>query len=151
MFSFGCVLYEMLTGRQAFGGEDVPDILSRVLQRDPDWSALLPDLSPQMRAIVRRCLEKDPMNRRRDIRDVRIDIEDALHEPAAAPFSFRGLERSRLPWMSLIAAGIAIAALSIAAALYIRKPSIDAPEMRVEINTSSSWQPLHFALSPDGT
>src|SRR5215470_3781947 len=85
IFSFGCVLYEMLTSRQAFGGEDVPDILSRILQRDPDWSALPPDLSPQVATILRCCLEKDLVNRRRDIGDVRIDIENALREPATAP------------------------------------------------------------------
>src|SRR5262249_28824194 len=147
IFSFGCVLYEMLTGRQAFGGEDVPDILSRILQRDPDWSALPLDLSPQVGTILRRCLEKDLMNRRRDIRDVRIDIENALHEPATAPLSSRGVERSRLPWILLVGAGFLIVAL---AALYIRRPSLDIPEMRVEISNPASRQPLHFALSPDG-
>jgi eukaryotic-like serine/threonine-protein kinase len=148
IFSFGCVLYEMLTGQQAFGGEDVPDILSRVLQRDPDWSALPPDLSPQIGTILRRCLEKDLMNRRRDIGDVRIDIEQTLHEPATTSLSSRGVERPRLPWMLLVAAGFLIVAL---AALYIRRPSVNVPEMRLEINTPASRQPLHFALSPDGT
>src|SRR5262245_20811324 len=130
IFSFGCVLYEMLTGREAFGCEDVPDILSRILQRDPDWSALPPDLSPQVATILRRCLEKDLMNRRRDIGDVRIDIEYALHEPKTSPLSSSGLERSRLPWILLVSAGFLIVAL---AALYNRRPSMDIPEMRVEI------------------
>src|SRR5262249_24316445 len=47
IFSFGCVLYEMLTGREAFGGEDVADIVSRVLQREPDWTVLPSSVSPQ--------------------------------------------------------------------------------------------------------
>jgi serine/threonine protein kinase len=59
IFSFGCVLYEMLTGRVAFDGEDVADILSRVLQREPDW-ALLPDtVPPRIRELLRLCLEKN--------------------------------------------------------------------------------------------
>jgi eukaryotic-like serine/threonine-protein kinase len=147
IFSFGCVLYEMLTGRQAFGGEDVPDILSRILQRDPDWTALPTDLSPQIGLLLRRCLEKDLTKRRRDIGDVRIDIEQALHEPASTTLSSRGVGRARLPWMLLSAAGLMIVAL---AALYIRRPSVDIPEVRVEINAPASRQPLHFALSPDG-
>jgi serine/threonine protein kinase len=151
IFAFGCVLYEMLTGRQAFGGEDVPDILSRILQRDPDWTALPPDLSPQVATLLRRCLEKDLMNRRRDIGDVRIDIEHALHERAAGTLSPSRLERSRLSWVGRIAAGLLIVALSIPAGLYMFRPSIEAPELRLEINTPGSRQPLHFALSPDAS
>jgi serine/threonine protein kinase/dipeptidyl aminopeptidase/acylaminoacyl peptidase len=150
IFSFGCVLYEMLTGRQAFGGEDVPDILSRILQRDPVWSALPPGLSVQVATILRRCLEKDVTNRRRDIGDVRIDIQNAQHELPVAALPSRDLERSRLPWIWPIATGLLAAMLSVATALYIGKPSLEAPEMRVEINTPASRQPLHFALSPDG-
>src|SRR5204863_1904643 len=78
IFSFGCVLYEMLTGRQAFAGEDVADILSRVLQREPDWTMLPSSTPPQIVKLLRLCLEKDVRKRRRDIGDVRIDIEQAL-------------------------------------------------------------------------
>src|SRR5438093_2391995 len=81
VWAFGCVLYEMLTARQAFEGEDVQDILSRVLQREPDWSKLPSRLPPRVEEVLRRCLEKDVKNRRRDMGDVRIDLEHALKEP----------------------------------------------------------------------
>ena len=60
IFAFGCVLYEMLAGHRAFDGENVPDVLSRVLQRDPDWSRLPSNLPPSIRQLLRLCLEKDP-------------------------------------------------------------------------------------------
>jgi serine/threonine protein kinase/Tol biopolymer transport system component len=151
IFAFGCVLYEMLTGRQAFGGEDVPDILSRILQRDPDWSALPPDLSPQVATLLRRCLEKDLINRRRDIGDVRMDIEQALQERTAGAVSSNQPANSRSSWVGRAAAGLLIAALSIPAGLYVLRPSVEAPELRLEINTPGVRQPLHFALSPDAS
>src|SRR5438876_6854051 len=81
IFAFGCVLYELLTSRQTFEGEDVQDILSRVLQREPDWNKLPSSLSPRIREVLRCCLEKDVKDRRRDIGDVRIDLVHALNEP----------------------------------------------------------------------
>src|SRR5437879_4178566 len=150
IFSFGCVLYEMLTGREAFGGEDVPDIVSRVLQREPDWSALPPDVSPQIAAVLRRCLEKDVKKRRRDMGDVRIDIEQALKEPAPGAMAQAPARSSRLAWILLAVAGMLIVILSIPTTLHLRERVVEAPEMRVEINTPVTPQPLHFALSPDG-
>src|SRR5262245_27829940 len=75
IFAFGCVLYEMLTGRSAFDGEDVADILSRVLQRDPDWTLLPANVPPRIRELLRLSLQKDIKKRRSDAADVRIDIE----------------------------------------------------------------------------
>jgi Tol biopolymer transport system component len=83
IWAFGCVLYEMLAGRPAFGGETASDTISLILQREPDWSAL-PAATPAMvRRLVGRCLEKDPKRRLRDIGDVRLEIDEALAEPAA--------------------------------------------------------------------
>ena len=75
IFAFGCVLYEMLTGRPAFEGEDIPEILSRVLQREPDWTLLPADVPPRVRELLRLYLQKDIRKRRSDAADVRIDIE----------------------------------------------------------------------------
>src|SRR4030095_8516096 len=101
IFAFGCVLYEMLAGHRAFDGENVPDVLSRVLQRDPDWSRLPSNLPPSIRQLLRLCLEKDPRKRRQDAGDVRIDIEQALTEPASsAPSVSRGRSWwTRLAWI----------------------------------------------------
>ena len=78
IWAFGCVLYEMLAGRVAFEGETVSDMLVAVLSREPDWR-VLPEATPAaLRALVRRCLEKDPRQRLRDIGDARIELETAV-------------------------------------------------------------------------
>ena len=83
VFAFGCVLYEMLTGRPAFEGDNVADILSRVLQRDPDWTRVPQNVPPSVRTLMRLCLEKDPRKRRQAAGDLRVDLEQALAEPPA--------------------------------------------------------------------
>src|SRR5207302_10831537 len=77
IFSLGCVLYEMLRGRPAFEGDDVSEIMARVLTLEPNWELLPPKVSPRIRELLRLCFEKDPGKRRRDAGDVRIDIEQA--------------------------------------------------------------------------
>jgi serine/threonine protein kinase/Tol biopolymer transport system component len=82
VWAFGCVLYEMLTGRLAFPGDTLSDTIAAILQAEPDWRAL-PETTPAgIRRLLRRCLEKDPTRRLRDIADARLDIEEALTAPA---------------------------------------------------------------------
>ena len=69
IWAFGCVLYEMLTGRRAFAGETVSDTIAAILERDPDWSVLPETTPPTIRRLLQRCLEKDPKRRLRDIGD----------------------------------------------------------------------------------
>src|SRR6266498_3015712 len=83
IWAFGCVLYEMLTGKPVFLGDATTDTLASVIRDEPDWS-LLPSATPKgIRQLLRRCLQKDPALRLRDIGDARIEIMDALSEPAA--------------------------------------------------------------------
>ena len=77
IWAFGCVLFEMLTGRMAFSGETVSDTIAAILERQPDWSALPAATPPNIRQVLSRCLEKDPKRRWRDIGDVRIALDDA--------------------------------------------------------------------------
>jgi serine/threonine protein kinase len=80
IFAFGCVLYEMLTGKRTFDRDDVTDTLGAVLRIEPDWSAL-PENSPAgLRNLLRLCLEKNVKNRRSDATDLRMDIEQVLQE-----------------------------------------------------------------------
>jgi serine/threonine protein kinase len=84
MWAFGCVLYEMLTGRMAFAGETVSDTIVSILERQPDWSAL-PAATPQaVRRLLQRCVEKDPKRRLRDIGDARNEIEDVAADGLTA-------------------------------------------------------------------
>ena len=76
VWSFGCVLYECFAGHAAFGGETVPDLIAKILEREPDWASLPAGTPPRAREILRRCLRKDAEARPRDIRDVRLELEE---------------------------------------------------------------------------
>jgi serine/threonine protein kinase len=81
IFSFGCVLYEMLTGRQTFQGEDVSDVLASVLKTEADFTLLPATLHPRITEILRRCLQKNPRLRWHAIGDVGMEIEAVLADP----------------------------------------------------------------------
>src|ERR1700687_4674786 len=81
IFAFGAVLYELLTGKAAFHGEDVTDILGAVLRMEPDWSQLPEATTAAIRTLLRRCLQKEMNKRARDAGDARIEIEEALAAP----------------------------------------------------------------------
>ena len=76
VWAFGCVLFEMLTGKRAFEGETVSDTLAAVLMKEPDWSALHAPVSSKVRELLRRCLQRDVKQRLRDIGDARIALEE---------------------------------------------------------------------------
>jgi len=76
IWAFGCVLFELLTGRQAFAGETVSDAVAVILTREPDWQSLPPATPPRVRELLRRCFQKDAGHRLRDIGDARIEIEE---------------------------------------------------------------------------
>lgn len=116
IWAFGCVLYEMLTGKRAFEGETVSDVLAAVITTDPDWSALPGSIPASMQRLVRRCLVKDPRQRLRDIGDARITIEETLSGDVAAGLPRHAenggvkppLQRRMLPW----AVGVVIGAVA---------------------------------------
>jgi Tol biopolymer transport system component len=83
VWAFGCVLYEMLTGRAPFTGDTISDTIAAILGREPEWSAL--KTSASLRRVLQRCLEKDPRRRFHDIADVRIEIEDVMSGAAGTP------------------------------------------------------------------
>ena len=83
IFSFGTVLFEMLSGRQPFQGDTAPDVLASVLVRDPDATRLPSDLNPRLIELVKRCLEKNPRKRWQAIGDVRAELESLMAAPRA--------------------------------------------------------------------
>jgi Tol biopolymer transport system component len=157
IFSFACVLYECLTGRQAFSGETVSDTISAILRSEPDWSALPAETPWRIRDLLRRCLQKDLKRRLHDIADARIEIEEARaggsgESPpgvaAAAP----------APWRKFLwGIGGALAGAALVAAV----SRLGRPAPRVEPPGVHAVLPLpagerlwterqSLALSPDG-
>ena len=96
LWSFGCVLYEMLTGKKAFDGESLSDILVAILDREPDWSALPPSTPAPLRDLLRRLLQKDPAKRPGDVRETRAFLEAAAGSRTTAIFSAAGRSGSLL-------------------------------------------------------
>ena len=163
IWAFGCVLFEMLAGRRAFEGDDMPEILSRLLQRDPDWARLPADLPPSIPKLLRLCLQKDVRTRRQSAGDVRIDLEQALvgQGATAAAIPVRG---TRVAWVVAAAAALIAVALSIPAVRYLRETPSSTPAtgavVRLSINPpdktlftgqmAATVGGPQLALSPDG-
>jgi serine/threonine protein kinase/tetratricopeptide (TPR) repeat protein len=85
IWSFGCIMYEMLTGNVPFEGETATDTVARILEREPDWQALAQETPTNIQTLLRRCLEKDPRLRLRDIGDAVIEISETLNMPVTTP------------------------------------------------------------------
>ena len=81
IWAFGCVLYEMLTGRRPFAGETVSDLIVAILDREPDWERLPDGVPPSVVTLLKRCLDRNTKRRLRDIGDARIEIDDAIARP----------------------------------------------------------------------
>jgi Tol biopolymer transport system component len=104
IWAFGCVLYELLTGKQTFHGEDVTDILAAVVRAEPDWNALPAATPPKVRELLRRCLQKDKTLRLRDAGDAQIEIQDALAGTKGAGATHASTApRSKLAWAVSVA------------------------------------------------
>ncbi len=164
IWAFGVVLYEILTGRRAFTGGDVTEVLAAVIRDAPDLSALPPETPEPIRRLLRRCLEKDRHERLADMGTVRLEIRDALlgapeakaREAASAPRKprFFGLTRVSTG-LALLSAALAFAlavslakrtATRVADPVAIRFPLISNPKIRLATGIT---QPL--AISPDGS
>ena len=105
IWAFGAVLYEMLTGKRAFDGDDISSTLANILKSEPDWGALAADTPPTIRRVLRRCLDKDPKRRTHDIADVRLDLDEKDVAIAATPLPSkpRVVNVERVTWALLVA------------------------------------------------
>jgi Tol biopolymer transport system component len=150
IWAFGAVLFEMLTGKRAFPGEDITDTLAAVVRAEPEWSLVPRDVPPTLIVYLRRCLQKDPKQRIGDIHDVRLALDGAFDVAGPTPTAGarRPVPRARLPWMLAAASVLVAAALAIPAVRHLGEaPPSTPPEIRTDIVTPSTGP---FALSPDG-
>ena len=127
IWAFGCVVYEILTGRAAFPGETLPDTIAAVLDREPDWSALPAGTAAGIGQLLRRCLEKDPKHRLRDIGDARIEIDEALTIPSGDGRSatIPGVHAAR--WQRALLWAIAFGGAALAAAVLLAPGTLRRP------------------------
>jgi serine/threonine protein kinase/Tol biopolymer transport system component len=146
IWAFGCVLYEMLTGRVAFRGGTVSDTLVAVLGSEPEWAALPGETPASVRLLLQRCLDKDPKRRLRDLGDVRFEIDDAGSFAAPAARQPSPAYRAVLPivvTVVLLAGGAGV--------FYLAKPTapVTSPSEYMQLTnfTDSAYAP---SLSPDG-
>jgi Tol biopolymer transport system component len=161
IWAFGCVLYEMLTGRSAFSGMTVSDSLAAVLEHEPDWSALPDSLSPNISLLLERCLRKDRTRRLRDIGDARLELEDSgqrLHESGDG-----SNEASLRSLRSVLAVSLAALAVALVAAIWgwargqvpneTAKSSVTRWEVTLEepLQLAVGGRTNPLAISPDGS
>jgi eukaryotic-like serine/threonine-protein kinase len=134
IWAFGCVLYEMLTGRAAFQGERASDVVAKVIEREPDFEALPREVPGAVRHLLRRCLRKDSRERLRDIGDARLTLEEGDAEQ-------QSFERRRFGWAGsaswgrrAVWAAVALVAVVVASDIAVRlreEPVSEAAPARV--------------------
>jgi Tol biopolymer transport system component len=158
VWAFGCVFYEMLTGRRAFAGDGPSDILAAVLRGDPDWSALPHDVPPGVRTLIQRCLARDRKARVPEIASVRFMLDDAVAPVGAAASASKAIavtpSRER-GWMAL-AILMAMIAVGAGAWMLLRPARSPSPAGVVQFTMpppeGEQFTPgfSMAAISPDG-
>ena len=156
IWAFGCVLFEMISGRMAFSGETGSDTIAAILEREPPWGRLPDATPPAVRHLLRRCLEKDPKRRLRDIGDARVELEDALASPVRVELARREpalmTRRTAITVLAGAAAGAAVGGVlgsrwRSATARSLTQFRIPLPEGAVAAASFNK----RVAISPDGT
>ena len=158
IWAFGCVLYEMLTGKAAFGGETLTDIVAAVVTNEPDWTALPANTPASARALLRRCLQKDLGRRLQHAGDARIEIEEAIAEPAPRSHSADASRPTApfarvIPWATVALLALALLVTQIAS----RRAGSSSPRVvRLELNMPAGVEVAttnspNLSISPDGT
>ena len=159
IWAFGCVLFEMLTGRPAFAGETLTDIVAAVVKNEPEWSALPLETPAGVRSVLRRCLKKDPAERLHDVADARLEIQDAYAAPHAIGSTPSAAGRGT-GWLAVLPWALTAAVALLAGSLIVRSGQVrESPGShlltRLELSPPAGVELFNgdaqnIALSPDG-
>jgi Tol biopolymer transport system component len=148
VWAFGCLLFEMLSGRRAFDGDDITDTIAAVIGQEPDWSALPPETPPPLRALIGLCLQKDRADRLRDLGDAKLLMAGAFGAASsAAPQPSQNVRT-----LAVATAAVLIAAVVAGAAgwFYGRRPAPAPPITKFQFAPPEGIFAPPFSLSPDG-
>jgi Tol biopolymer transport system component/tRNA A-37 threonylcarbamoyl transferase component Bud32 len=157
IFSFGTMLYEVLTGRPAFPGDSKLAVLTAILHREPKpMRQIVPDVPPELERIVARCLRKDPARRFQGMDDLRVALEEVKEESESGPQAPAALAHRRRVWKpAWIVAGAALALLVVAAFRFgwswVVARRTPEPALMAAPITSYPGKELYPTFSPDGT
>jgi len=159
VFSFGCVLYEMLTGRQAFQGDTAAEILASVLVRDVDFTLLPPHLNPRIQELPQRCLQKNPRNRWQAAGDLRAELETIANAPRVVNgVTDRSIVQPRPLWkraIPIVITAIVFSALASVIAWRLKPaPSVSVGRFSIFLPSGQIFTRTRshvLAISPDGT
>jgi serine/threonine-protein kinase len=155
IWAFGCVLFEMLTARRTFDGTDATEMIAAVVRAEPEWSALPAGTPPKLIAVLKRCLQKDPKLRARDIGDLRFELDEVSRAPAPGDTSIAIPHvprwRRAIPYAAAI---LVTVGLTASVAWLLRPAAFDRPVARFVINLSENEQFSNtgrhaVAISPD--
>ena len=149
IWAFGVVLYEMLTGSRAFGGDTVTETAGAVIHKELDLGAVPADLPASARTVLRRCLQKDPLQRVRDIGDVRLALDGAFAPDTAAPPPVaRTSVRRRVLEIGIVA--VIVGALSGGIVWWMNRPQrVEQFPVRIDVSMGITFAPI-VDLAPDG-
>jgi len=153
IWSFGCVLWECLTGQILFGGKTASDSIGAVLHTDPDWTRLPKDTPPQLRRLLQRCLAKDLRSRLHHIADARIELDEKDSSPPAPDNSSRGLKLAIAVLTVALVVASAVMLQSFLRPASVRSGSqIDNPLAGARFSRVTDFEGAEFdaAISPDG-
>src|SRR5580765_4943300 len=156
VWAFGCLLFEMLTGKKAFEGEDVSDTLAAILRGEPDWSALPADVPPALRTLIKRCLERDRRSRIPDLSVVRFLMADNANtdllsasglyvKPAVVEAPTR--QRALVPWLVAAMLAVGLAGVVVVWSPWRRVASATPVRVSMEVGANTSPLPAFTAVA----